>query len=360
MTRTIGVVVAVALFLGSLALQSGCASPRKNIPPLSEWVTFEGEYVSLKLPDSFAGGDPADPDVMTGLEEIASSNPDPTVRANLQAYLADVKSDLYQQQGLEALYDLLIVWGEPGANGLMTGVEVWRFPLDGGLLSLTDGDSSMEALVQASMLWPRSEWTVESMTEDRAYVILRHVAGGGSDITLQQHIVYQAAGNYLYEFDYTYGGEPDPTLDSVFAASAETAMVKAPYDLPRLEVDQTTYIQDVACQSLLHSAGHALERAYLELGTLDATAKTLEVLAEIEPTIRFIAVSSVEAAVTTAVATLRNEVAYYAEGEIYAVGSRSESGTTLGLAHDQNLPEEYYQYIDGKVDSWRYEIPELD
>ena len=61
--------MALGTFLVLALVFSGCSTRS------SESVTFHSEYVSLQLPGSFVGGDPAGPDVMAALEKRAASNP---------------------------------------------------------------------------------------------------------------------------------------------------------------------------------------------------------------------------------------------------------------------------------------------
>jgi hypothetical protein len=76
--------------------------------------------------------------------------------------------------------------------------------------------------------WPESEWRVESLTEDRATVVASHASEGPDDMSTQERLVFRLVGNYIYEFDYVYFAAPNPYLDGVFAASAETAIIKSP------------------------------------------------------------------------------------------------------------------------------------
>ena len=226
----------------------------------------------------------------------------------MQSYLSGLKADIQERNdySLENLGPLLVVLGQPDKDGSIPGVQVRRFPIEGGLLVQTDGDSSMEALVGAEMfVYEESEWSVESLTEDRAYVTLHLL---GTDMPLQRHIVFMATQEYMYEFYYTYVGRPDAVLEAVFAASVHTAAVKPPYDVPKQTVDQEKYAQDADCEGLVENAKHAIEEAYSELGTCDPSVVTPNVLNEIQPSIVFVVVSSAEAALAPEAATVRNEV----------------------------------------------------
>jgi hypothetical protein len=351
-----GFLVAALLLAGCALLAVGCDDSDSGLAsPLEDWVTFEGEYVSLQLPGSFVGGDPSDPKAMAELNERAASHPDPGERGNLQSYLRALQDDISEreQYSIENLGPLLVVWGTPSADGSTPSVVVRRFPLDGGLLVETDGDVSMKALVDAEMfIWPEAEWTVASMTEDRAHVVVHHAAESPDDRTIKGHMVFRAAGDYMYEFDYTYQQESNPALDAAFAASTETATVRSPYDLPKISVDQTVYLQDGDCQSLVQTAGYAIEKAYAELGTCDPAVMTPEFLSQIEPSVSFVAEESAEAALLPAAETSRNEVAYYGEAGTYWVGSQSESGKAFGQTHIMERPGEYWMHVNGQPGRW--------
>lgn len=347
-------VAALCLFLTLAAVLGGCASSP------TELVTFESEYVSLQLPDSFVGGDPEDPSVMAALEERAASNPDPDERSDIQSYLSEVKAHIQERSDhdLENLGPLLVVLGQPDKDGSTPSVLVDRSPIERGLMPRTGGDSSMEALVGAEMLGcDKADWSIESLTEDRAYVTYRHQGATPGDMTFQKHIVLRATQEYMYEFYYAYYEQPNAALEGVFAASVQTAVVKAPYDVPKQIIDQTKYRQDADCEGLVEDAKYAIEQAHKELGTCDPSVVTPSELNKIEPDIVFIVVKNAEAALAPEAATARNEVAYWGDVGTYTVGSCSESGKTYGVFHDMADPG-WYRVFEGIQPGFgRYEIP---
>ncbi len=345
-------IVGLGLLLTLGAAVDGCSGRS------SDQVTFESEYVSLQLPDSFVGGDPADPNVMAALKKHAEKNPDSETRADLKSYLDGLESDIRRDEEYHFVRNgpLLLLWGEPDKDGSMAEVYVSRVLVQ-NILPLTDGDSSMEALVKGLNFWPESEWYIDNLTADAAEVLLYHVKESPDDMTVREHHVFKATAEYVYEFTYVYYDEISADLDSVFASSADTATVKWPYNSQKQSVDQKAYRQDGDCESLVEKAKYALEKAYKELGTCDPGVVTPKVLSEIEPGVVFIVVEDAEAALAPEAATVRNEVAYWGDAGTYTVGSCSESGKTYGVFHDMADPGWYRVSEGGQPGSRRYEIP---
>jgi len=190
-----------------------------------DWATFEHEFVSLQLPDSFKGGDPTDPAGRAVLEEVAESIPDPAMRLDLLSWVRDLNELAVEYEYLEDFGPLLVVLGHPDAEGYSPGVAVDRWHVDFAL-GFEDADRSLESLIELQMrTWPESEWVVKNITEDRAYVVVRHVDASPAGPTTE-HILFRVAGEYVYEFKYVYPGRADAHLDAVFKASIETAVVK--------------------------------------------------------------------------------------------------------------------------------------
>jgi len=223
------ILVAAAALSACALMVAGCGDSDPGTALSTEdWVTFEGKYASVRLPDSFVGGDPADLTVMAALFERAASIPDSDERASVESDLNDLHSralegDKYQ---LGSAQVLLAVFGEPGAGRFLPAALVSRSALDERDLVQIQQDRSIRSLVDGRMhAWPESEWRVESLAQDRASVAALHMAEGADDMTIKERLVLRVVGTYVYEFDYMYFEVSDPHLDAVFAASAETIIV---------------------------------------------------------------------------------------------------------------------------------------
>ena len=96
--------------------------------------------------------------------------------------------------------------------------------------------------------------------------------------------------------------------------------------------------QDANAKALVRNSMTAIESAYVDLRTFDPTVMTAGELTLIEPSITFIAATTlVEASQapqdvdTDGCNAKDDEVAYYGNQWQYACGSVSESGTTFGV-----------------------------
>jgi hypothetical protein len=162
-------VLVVGVLAGCILAAVGCVYSDSE----SDWVTFEGPWISLDLPDSFMGGDPRDPEVMPILREMSESRSDSQDRESLLQWLDNV--DKIATPGT-SLY--LVALAAPDDGRSIAIVTVHRLPLR-DLLDLTDGDSSMRALVDAYMdPVPREYWKIDNLKAEEASVIVRF---GGRD-----------------------------------------------------------------------------------------------------------------------------------------------------------------------------------
>jgi hypothetical protein len=217
-------ILAVVLLVACALAPAGCDGSKTEGAVPSEWVTFETDWITLRLPDSFRGGDPLDPEVMAVLEEVAAHNPDPSAAANWQAYLEGLKVDLESGAGLQ-----LMMWGEPNAEGRMPMVDVSR-------TRLPDGQSLEEWMESVGDGYPDPEVTVETLADDRAYMVLRTEGWG---LPLVAHIVAIKVGPTLYQVFYALDDPSNTALDLIFRTSARTIVVRGSEEgLPRSQADK--------------------------------------------------------------------------------------------------------------------------
>jgi hypothetical protein len=192
------------LLCGCAVVVTGCSSSSSTstLPP--GWVTFEGESISLALPDSFAGG------------IVAGDRTDPVVIAEVEKM--GFNPDLWVvNSGFE-----LFMFAQPNADGYRTIVTARRQSLP----STTSMDEAVELLVSELGTLPGAEVKTETVAEDRAYMVVRSLASSADQKVLLQHIALRREGSYLYDVRYTFDDESNTSLDSVFRTSAETIVVK--------------------------------------------------------------------------------------------------------------------------------------
>lgn len=166
------------------------------------WITFEGESISLALPESFEGGRPTEEDVAALIEIAAKLDPSGAVSAH------ELKTALEMNQ-----YQLL-VFGEPEIDGSVPNVAAQRHFLSSGM--------SMERAIEALYSEvPDDNVIIESITKDRAYVVVQKQKG--AEIVGWQHVLFLRAGSYLYSVIYSFR---NPALEPIFRTSAETVRVE--------------------------------------------------------------------------------------------------------------------------------------
>jgi hypothetical protein len=222
------VIPAMMLILGCVVAPTGCSASDTAGTPSSAWVTFQGRLISLELPSSFKGGDPADPKAIAELEQVAARNPDPALAASLHSWLAELPN------WLDNTDVQLVIWGEPNADGYMPYVEV--------TCELRASDASLEAWIESSLTaeyyFRDPQLTVESLTKDRAYVVLRALKYEGSKEMMLKHYVFRVVEDYVISVCYSFDDESNTTLQAVFRASAETIVIRR-YDeeLPRSDAE---------------------------------------------------------------------------------------------------------------------------
>jgi hypothetical protein len=210
-TRVLAALLVVAL------VAAGCGSSQAGESASADWVTFEGQSVSLDLPKSFKGGDPRDPDVIAALEKIAARNPNPTFAKNWASYLEDLP------MSAAGVLTELAAWGEPNAYGHMAMVTVKRTELEGWAEW-----TSLQEFAQMGVVLnhpPDYSYTVESMTENRAFVVVRDAYEKAPEDVLFYYQVILTDGKYLYTIFYNFDAESNTALDAVFRASAGSIVV---------------------------------------------------------------------------------------------------------------------------------------
>jgi hypothetical protein len=164
------------------------------------WVTFRGDTISLKLPDSFSGGNANDSDVqaqMDALEAAGKSAID--IRAQVEG-------------GLE-----LIMMLNPETAGLRPTVSAEHKDFEGA--------SSMKDWVHQYTQY-MSGVQVETQTADRADVVATFSLSSDSDEpTTEERWIFRKVGSQLYVVEYLYDTKSDPEMGSVFQASEKTISI---------------------------------------------------------------------------------------------------------------------------------------
>jgi hypothetical protein len=201
---------AMALVLGCSAVAAGCGGSSTQATLGPGWVTFVGQSISMALPESFAGGDLADPAVFATLEEAAAHNPDQKAAQVMQLTLGSLKTR-WEGSGIQ-----LWMLGEANADGQWPVVQAIRGDMPSNM--------TLEACIEEyTARYQDHEWTVESVSEDRAYLTERWQ---GTDRAMLRHWALRVAGPYLYEISCTFDDEADTALESIFRTSVDTIVVK--------------------------------------------------------------------------------------------------------------------------------------
>ncbi len=192
----------------TLATATTAQAPTTTLPTTPDglpagWITFQGDSISLALPDSFEGGKPTDADVAAMIEQGIALNPS----------LAGLESIM------EAVDIQLLMFGEStSGSGGMPVVLAFRQALPSTV--------SLELYIETSMAqYSDEQLTIETVEDDRAYFVLRSPAWEGADVMALQHYALRRAGSYLYAVIYTFDDESNTALDSIFRTSADTIVV---------------------------------------------------------------------------------------------------------------------------------------
>jgi hypothetical protein len=110
-------------------------------------ITLQGDSISLALPPTFTGGNPADPAVAAAYE---------------QAFGVDIHADEELSGGLR---EPLAAWSEPGPDGFRASVS--------SVMEPNQLSASMDEVVKAfSQSYSGGQFNVESLASDRAYVLM--------------------------------------------------------------------------------------------------------------------------------------------------------------------------------------------
>jgi hypothetical protein len=208
MRKTLSVVM---LTIALSAFVSSCGGEGFPRTQSSEWVTISGRDVSLSLPSFFQGGDPADPEVISVLQRMAESRSNPRERESLTQWL--------DSMGMSwASGPSLMAWAAPDDGGPIASVTVGWAPLK-NLLAVSDGDSSMRALVDAYMLGATG-WKLDSLKAREATVIFHY--DQLTDNASAGFIVIKVVGDLYYFISYECSEESWDALSDTFRESAET------------------------------------------------------------------------------------------------------------------------------------------
>lgn len=224
--------------VGLALVTPGCGEAESSSSLSTEdWVTFENYWVSLQLPDSFKGGDPYDSEVLTMLEEMAADNPDPAVAAVVLESVEDWREQAIRDPWVRG--QVLLLWGEPNADGEMPMVEVLPpFDPDPKFLSWEDDRYSMTLEEYVAELEGTSSMTLEALGVDRAFFVgqdrsfwddYSDVLEGDDDEPISlfpQYLVVLKAKLGIGEVAYTFDDASNTALAAIFRASAESIVIK--------------------------------------------------------------------------------------------------------------------------------------
>jgi hypothetical protein len=197
--------VALSLSLGCCFAAAACGGgPTTTTLPVG-WSTFQGEMISLALPDSFTGGNPQDPAVAAALEALAAS----------LGTTIDVEG-----------YDLVAV-GEPDADG--------SFPLVNGyyVADPAMGELSMQEVVDQTLQGLESggienaEIVTEDIEGERADLIVQGVVASESgEIPVRMRYVLLKGDTWFCYVQYMCDEMADASLEEIYGISAETITVE--------------------------------------------------------------------------------------------------------------------------------------
>jgi type IV pilus assembly protein PilA len=110
--------------------------------------------------------------------------------------------------------------------------------------------------------------------------------------------------------------------------------------------------QDAAAKSLVRNAMTAIESGYVDTRTFDPTKDGMKPadLKLIEPSITFVILATAATAPTDLASA--NTVDYTGTDSTYAVGAKSESGKTFGVAVDKGAGGGNKFYVAGAEKTW--------
>lgn len=172
----------------------------------SEWSSFTGKTLSLKLPAWFAGGVPDDPTALGALEDA--------VGMGVAEWFELYAQSTLEQSGVELLMAGALAAGE---GLIVVTAEVEDVP----------ATASLEAYAAELGGWYASgEVSVEMVTDERAYCRFgfRRLEEGAEAMVARVALVRSARGVILAS--YTAPAESSDTLDRIFEASAGTIVVR--------------------------------------------------------------------------------------------------------------------------------------
>jgi hypothetical protein len=222
---TIGIVIAVMVIVGVTVGvlggdPAGTASVATGVAPSapgtipSGWVVFEGESISLALPEYFRGGTPDAPGTIAVVRQLIKTYPE---LSELETVLADPGGRL-------------VMVGEPSED------EPLLFVVMAGVNAISAAKSLEEAVndhvrdVQAASSADSSVTVsaeVESVTESTAILITRWtVADGRENGGAVQYSAIWRVGTRAYTVTFQTDGETESLLEPIFRASIKTVVVK--------------------------------------------------------------------------------------------------------------------------------------
>lgn len=220
-------VLAAGVVVVCTAVNSCSGESNTETSTSAKWALFEGNGICLELPESFRGGDPADPLVRDVLADVVASLPSGDAKEAYQGMLDGVKNDF--ETGSDSV-DKLLAFGQPNAEGWMPTVQVWPMP--------RPPSQSLEEFVEN---WCRrlENATIENLTKDWACVVSRvegYVPEDQEKWTVQRVVFVETPeltglGRIVF---YTFDDPSNAALDEVFRISAETIRL-GPYGYGREE-----------------------------------------------------------------------------------------------------------------------------
>jgi hypothetical protein len=173
------------------ATWGGACGPSGTVPV--DWVDIQGDGVSLRLPGTYYGGDPADPKVVAAFRE--------------DGY------EIQAEQPPEGVEVLLAASGPRGSYDFAPRIMVLRGLVPSGM--------SMEEWIDY-YLSHSDGYSIESLVRDRAIVISKNDYDG----TTYAVRVFMSQGSQGCIVSYACDAESSAAFDSVFKTSAQTIAVQ--------------------------------------------------------------------------------------------------------------------------------------
>ncbi len=119
--------------------------------------------------------------------------------------------------------------------------------------------------------------------------------------------------------------------------------------------------KDLEAMTLVRDSMTTVESAYASiyasLGTFEASELTASLLQEMAPSITFVLRDSDQAATDPVSLAAAKSIDFYGTETGYALGVKSESGTTFGVIVDKSSSGQTTFYVNGQPDDWSARLP---